>query len=347
MIFPVFPKKGDLIGVCAPSSGVGHKMESFDRSLDCLKAQGYKILETGSVRNEDDRSADAETRGREFDQLMADRRVRAVISASGGDYNIEMLPYIDSELVRENPKWIVGASDPTNILYYVTTKLDIATMYGFNAGTFDWVPIHQFQKNAISILKGDIITQESFSMYQGARTFGDDVDLDTPVRWRLLLPESTQKKGSGILSRGGSPMAESESRFSVTGRLIGGCSDCILNLLGTPYDGTGDFLKRYGDEPVIWYLDDFAMDAPSLLRFIIQMEYCGYMKNAAAIVIGRVMFQGLSEDQDYLDELAGGLRIPVIFNADIGHVKPAFTLINGATGTFTFENGKGSLAMKL
>lgn len=346
MIFPDFPKRGDVIGICAPSSGVGHKTESFDRSLDCLRAQGFEIKETASVRSEDDRSADAETRGREFDQLMADKNVKAVISASGGDYNIEMLPYIDSGLIREDPKWISGASDPTNILYYVTTKLDIATMYGFNAGTFDWVPVHQFQKNALSILKGDLVTQESFPMYQGARTFSDDAELDTPVRWRLLLPENTRKEESGVLSHGGS-MAESQRRFSVTGRLIGGCSDCILNLIGTPYDGTGDFLKRYEDEPVIWYLDDFAMDAPSLLRFIIQMEYCGYMKNAAAIVIGRVMFPGLSEDQDYMDELAGGIGVPVIFNADIGHVKPAFTLINGATGTFTFDNGKGSLAMRL
>lgn len=346
MIFPDFPKRGDVIGICAPSSGVGHKTESFDRSLDCLRAQGYEIKETASVRSEDDRSADAETRGREFDQLMADKNVKAVISASGGDYNIEMLPYIDSGLIREDPKWISGASDPTNILYYVTTKLDIATMYGFNAGTFDWVPVHQFQKNALSILKGDLVTQESFPMYQGARTFSDDAELDTPVRWRLLLPENTRKEESGVLSHSGS-MAESQGRFSVTGRLIGGCSDCILNLIGTPYDGTGDFLKRYEDEPVIWYLDDFAMDAPSLLRFIIQMEYCGYMKNAAAIVIGRVMFPGLSEDQDYMDELAGGIGVPVIFNADIGHVKPAFTLINGATGTFTFDNGKGSLAMRL
>lgn len=346
MIFPDFPKRGDVIGICAPSSGVGHKTESFDRSLDCLRAQGYEIKETASVRSEDDRSADAETRGREFDQLMADKNVKAVISASGGDYNIEMLPYIDSGLIREDPKWISGASDPTNILYYVTTKLDIATMYGFNAGTFDWVPVHQFQKNALSILKGDLVTQESFPMYQGARTFSDDAELDTPVRWRLLLPENTRKEESGVLSHSGS-MAESQGRFYVTGRLIGGCSDCILNLIGTPYDGTGDFLKRYEDEPVIWYLDDFAMDAPSLLRFIIQMEYCGYMKNAAAIVIGRVMFPGLSEDQDYMDELAGGIGVPVIFNADIGHVKPAFTLINGATGTFTFDNGRGSLTMRL
>lgn len=346
MIFPDFTKRGDVIGICAPSSGVGHKTESFDRSLDCLRAQGYEMKETASVRSEDDRSADAETRGCEFDQLMADKNVKAVISASGGDYNIEMLPYIDSGLIREDPKWISGASDPTNILYYVTTKLDIATMYGFNAGTFDWVPVHQFQKNALSILKGDLVTQESFPMYQGARTFSDDAELDTPVRWRLLLPENTRKEESGVLSHGGS-MAESQRRFSVTGRLIGGCSDCILNLIGTPYDGTGDFLKRYGDEPIIWYLDDFAMDAPSLLRFIIQMEYCGYMKNAAAIVIGRVMFPGLSEDQDYMDELAGGIGVPVIFNADIGHVKPAFTLINGATGTFTFDNGRGSLAMRL
>ena len=55
MKYPEFLKKGDLIGVCAPSAGVGRKLESFDRSLRTLRAEGYRIRETASVRLDSDR----------------------------------------------------------------------------------------------------------------------------------------------------------------------------------------------------------------------------------------------------------------------------------------------------
>ena len=350
MIYPDFPGEGDTIGICAPSAGVGRKLESFDRSLSFLRKKGFRIIETNSVRQDDIRSARAHVRGSEFNQLVADKSIKAVISASGGEYNNEMLPYIDEKLLAENPKWITGASDPTNILYYVTTKLDIATMYGFNAGTFDWEPVHPFQENAVRILKGELIKQNSFEMYQGSRSFdSDEVILDSPVRWRLLRPgkNSLSMAGKTVIPAGSDLLTESDEEFSVTGRLIGGCSDCILNLIGTPFDGTKEFLDRYRDEQIIWYLDDFAMDGPSLLRFLTQMEYCGYLRNAAAIIIGRVMFPGMSSDDDYLMELSQHLSVPVVFNADLGHVKPCFTMINGAHATVTVKDGRGSLEMVL
>ena len=63
MIYPSFLKPSDTIGICAPSAGVGDKLESYDASLAVLKQQGYRIKETASVRNADQRSADAKTRG--------------------------------------------------------------------------------------------------------------------------------------------------------------------------------------------------------------------------------------------------------------------------------------------
>ena len=85
MIYPDFPGEGDTIGICAPSAGVGRKLESFDRSLSFLRKKGFRIIETNSVRQDDIRSARAHVRGSEFNQLVADKSVKAVISASGGE----------------------------------------------------------------------------------------------------------------------------------------------------------------------------------------------------------------------------------------------------------------------
>ena len=87
MLYPVFPTEGDVIGICAPSAGVGSKIESFDMSLDILNEIGLGTYETESVRNEECPSAPAEIRGEEFNSLFADDDIAAVMSAAGGDFN--------------------------------------------------------------------------------------------------------------------------------------------------------------------------------------------------------------------------------------------------------------------
>ena len=147
MIYPEFPQEGSYIGICAPSAGVGYKLDFFDMSLDILEQTGLIPCETESVRNEDCPSAAPEVRGSEFNELFADDDIEMVLCASGGDYAVEMLPYIDWDLVKSHPKWFSGYSDPTAIQMLLTTVFDIATIYGVNAGAWDWRPLHEFQFN--------------------------------------------------------------------------------------------------------------------------------------------------------------------------------------------------------
>lgn len=340
MIYPVFPNENEKIGIFAPSAGVGHKLESFDRSLSAIRACGYEVVESDSVRTDDIRSAEAKVRGEEFNIMTADSDIAMMIAASGGEYNIEMLPYIDWESFARSPKWIMGASDPTNILYTLTTKYDIATLYGCNAGTFDWEPLHEFQTNALDIIGGNIVKQNSFDKYISSRDFEYPPALDAQVRWDVFSNAS-----SGSCDNGGKFVSPTEAPLDVTGRLIGGCLDVIAKLIGTPYDATTDFIERYDD--IIWYFDPYAMDAQQLYCTILQMKYAGYFDNARAIIFGRVLFTGGSADADYLDNLSRCLDIPFIWNADIGHVKPCMTLINGAMAHVTCADGKGSIEMSL
>ncbi|MBQ6126451.1 MAG: LD-carboxypeptidase, partial [Erysipelotrichaceae bacterium] len=113
MIYPEFLKENDLIGICAPSKGVGHKLDELEESNEVLRQNGYRIKETKSVRKNSDRSASAKQRAREMEELICDPEVKAVLCAAGGDYMLEMMPYVDFDRIRENPKWIIGMSDPT------------------------------------------------------------------------------------------------------------------------------------------------------------------------------------------------------------------------------------------
>ena len=327
MKYPEFLKKGDVIGVCAPSAGIWPDDAEYEASVKRFLTEGYSIKETASVHNAQNESAPPEVRGAEFNQLIADGDVDAVICAAGGDFLISMLPYVDYEAFAKNPKWVQGYSDPTSLLYTLTTKLDIATIYGANArGFWHEDPIHRSLRDSLDILKGEIPVQESFDFCerdQSGRAGG--YYLTEKVEW--VCPNGD---------------------FTVTGRLLGGCLDCITDVVGTRFDGTREFIERYKDDGIIWYFDIFALKAEVVHNVLFKMKHMGLFENAKGFVFGRVCFPATFADITYVDAAKKILGdVPMVFEADIGHVNPKFTVINGALGTFECKDGKGKLEMKL
>ena len=338
MIYPEFPVNNPTIGICAPSCGVGGKLESFDLSLEVLRSEGFEIYETESVRSEDCPSAPGEIRGAEFNELFEDPDIAMVLSASGGDYTVEMLPYIDQELVKRNPKWFAGYSDPTAIEMLLTTKLDTATIYGVNAGAWDWPELHEYQYNALSVFKGELPQQHSYEMWASGG-FNEETgvyEMDEPVEWTLLVPYEGELCESFALD--------------VTGRLIGGCIDVIDWVIGTPYEDLASFTERYRKDGFIWFFDNFELTPMNLMYTLTKMKYMGLFDDAKAVIFGRTCFPGEATDIDYLEQLErvfADTDVPVIWGADIGHTKPSFTIINGAIGHLTYENGSAALTMEL
>ncbi len=326
MIYPKFLSIGDKIGICAPSAGVGKKIDEFEKSLNNIKKEGYEIIETESVRNPYLPSNLPNIRGEEFNQLVKDKDVDMIWCASGGDFMVEMLEFIDEKAFAENPKWFVGYSDPTSLLFHITTNLDVATLYGNNAGSFDMTSLHLSLKNALSIIKGNIIKQESFEKCERERVDGlDGYNLDTDVYWKT--PNGT---------------------VDIEGRLIGGCIDCLNSIIGTKFDGTAKFVEKYKEDGIIWYFDNFALKAEELFYALWNMKQAGWFKYAKGFVFGRTLFEGTMMDMTYEEAVqrALGYEVPIIMDADIGHVAPKFTIINGAIGHFKAKDGKGCLEME-
>lgn len=326
MIYPSFLKKGNTIGICAPSAGVGRKLESFDQSLSVLKESGFNIKETEHVRINDTRGGTAKQRGNELNELFKDSSIDFVMCAAGGDFLNEMIPYIDFDLLKKNPKFIMGHSDPTGILYPYTTLCDVATIYGANAGEYDLTPLPQHSKNNLKIIQGNLLIQKDYPEYQKALPW--DVEgfvPDTKVKWN-----ATQKE------------------IHVSGRCIGGCIDGLKDLIGTRFDRTKDFIDRYQNDGFIWYFDNFALSAENLYRTLMQMKYASWFTNAKAIIIGRTLLESSDTGMEY-DWTATHFidDVPVIYDADIGHTMPHMTMINGALLNLHYKDHHASLEFKL
>ena len=340
MIYPEFPHEGSYVGICAPSAGVGYKEDSFDMSLGVLEDEGLQICETESVRNDDCPSAPAEVRGSEFNELFEDKDIDMVFCAAGGDYTVEMLPYIDTGLVRSAPKWFAGYSDPTAIEMLLTTVLDIATIYGVNAGAWDWDPLHEFHYDALSVIFGDMPVQHSYDLYNstGFNEETEEYEMDAPVEWLLFRGDPEERE------------IFEENELDVTGRLIGGCIDVIDEVIGTPYIDLQGFAERYKEDGLIWFFDIFDMDPIHLMYSMNRLKQMGLFEHAEAVIFGRPCFRGEASDDDYLEELErvfGELDVPFFWNADIGHTRPSFTIVNGSVGHLEFEDGYAELTMEL
>lgn len=325
MIYPKFLNENSKISVIAPSAGIGEeKKESFDLSLSRIEANGWKIKESASVRSGLLESADPKTRVKELNEAFCDPETDAVFCACGGDLLTTMLNHLDPQVIMNNPKWLQGYSDPTNLLYPITTCLDVATIYGCNAGGFDAPDPGKTAEYNFEILKGNIPAQENFETYI-RKNYETGEEESLPVKW-------TTPNGD----------------FIERGRLLGGCMDCLMNLIGTKYDGTISFCERYFDDGVIWYFDIFSLTAEQVYLTLWHMKEAGWFNTARGFIFGRVCFEKSFVGMTYEEAVLKALDdAPIIMEADVGHVWPRMTFINGAIANVKCKDGKGEVKLTL
>lgn len=338
MIYPKFIKKGDTIGITAPSDGNKKEVDfiRLDNGKKQLFQKGYPVIETAHVRTSDKgRSTDGKTRAIELEELLDNNSVKWIISAKGGDFLNEMLSHLDFNKIKLNPKWFQGYSDNTGLTYTITTNCDIATLYGCNFNDFGMEPWHKAIEDNLAIVEGKHVIQTSFDFYENGfydrETGLEDYRLEKEVFWKNI---------KGNINNG----------ITMSGRLLGGCFDALLNLVGTPYDKTVDFINKYKEDGIIWYLESFALTSEMLTIGLWHLKEAGWFEYTKGFIFGRPAFF----DQEYyisyeeavlavLEEL----NVPIILDADIGHKAPQMTIINGAMATIHSEGGKGTVTLEL
>ncbi|MFU8690879.1 S66 peptidase family protein [Rossellomorea marisflavi] len=330
--YPLPLQKGDLVGVTSPSSGVSAEYElQLQNAIKQLTHLGYEVKLTNSVcGNSKLRSSTASIRAKEFIHLYNDKKVKAIIPSGGGEFLMEILPFINFNELKE-PKWILGYSDISTLLLPYTLNTGFASVSGPVFMDFGNNPLHESLINALKVLglsKGKQFTQHSFGLFQNERLNFKDSELPYLNLTEDVVWKSLQEK--------------EDLKFE--GRIIGGCMDTICKLIGTRFLPIKDFIEKYKREGVIWYFDSCDMNAADIYRTLWQMNYNGWFQYCNGILIGRP--EGYSDVDDFtlIDALIDSLRdlnVPVIFNVDIGHKPPQMSIINGCYSKVEFNQGKG------
>ena len=336
MIYPKFIEKGMCIGVPAPSSGAYDDLhiKKYENAKSNLEKLGYKLILSKNInKSEKCRSASAIERAKEVNKMFEDENIGFIMCAAGGEFLVEILPYVKFEKILSNPKFVQGFSDPTGLLFPLTTKYDIATIYGNNFGDYGTSEYDRSITDNLEILKGNLITQNNYEMFEdekGEKITGlEGYNFTTKVEWKVL----------------------NNKDVTINGRIIGGCIDVIAELAGTKYDGTKQFIEKYKDDGIIWYFDNCELSKEELIRTLWKFNEFEYFKYTKGIVFGRngieTSFLGYTMEECLKDSVINQLNVPIIYDTDISHKGPCLTIINGAIANIEACNGGGNISFEL
>jgi muramoyltetrapeptide carboxypeptidase len=222
-IKPVRLKKGDTIALIAPAGAVFNKthIEKIEKRLTSL---GFKTKRGKTLFLQEGYLAGDDTlRAKELNGFFKDPSVNAILAMRGGWGCARILDMIDYELIKKNPKIIMGYSDITALLIAITTKTGLITFHG-PMGYSSW---KQFS------------TQQVLNVLVEGKPY------------KLFNPEN-YLEGLVTLSAGKS-----------SGELIGGNLTVITSLIGTKYEPDWSnkilFLEETSEEPyridrMLWQL---------------------------------------------------------------------------------------------
>lgn len=321
MKIPKFLPKNGTIGLVAPSFGANIEPYTtrLKAAIQTMTGLGYKIKPFGDIFGYfKGASEDKRLRANHFMDAYKDPNVDVIWSVGGGEMMVEILPYIDFEHLKSfPPKLFIGYSDNTNLTLTLTTKLDMYSVYAENFTSFGMKVLDPFLVNTLKIVSGDFVEQQASKFHEP----------------KLL--EDKEPLSSYTLSEPTKWINVNKEEIHLTGRLIGGVMDVLLLHLGTPYDAVSQFLKKYKDEGIIWYLEAFSLDVFAFKRALWQLKEAGWFKYSKGFLFGRHLNTNPILDIDQYNAATDilGKEIPMIMEMDIGHINPMMTLINGAKVT--------------
>jgi muramoyltetrapeptide carboxypeptidase LdcA involved in peptidoglycan recycling len=214
-ILPPAVKCGDTIGVVSPSWFGGERfVRRARRGIATLERLGFKVrVAPHAFENAGHVSASAAARAADLHALFASADVRMILATIGGDHSCQLLPLLDWDLIRQNPKVFMGFSDITVLDLAIHARTGLVTFNGPGLLT-DWAEYPEMpdfsRVQAVRAVTrplpmGDLApspwwTEEFLDWSTGADISRPRVRQDS-TGWRWLRSGCAQGSASGRLPR--------------------------------------------------------------------------------------------------------------------------------------------------
>jgi muramoyltetrapeptide carboxypeptidase LdcA involved in peptidoglycan recycling len=329
--YPPKPSPGDRIAVISPGSGLpGLFPRPHELGLERLRKEfELEPVEYPATRT---MGSTPQERADDIHAAFADPDVKAVIATIGGDDQITVLPFLDRELIRANPKPFFGMSDNTNLLAYLYNT-GIVGFHGATVMTALGRPVAMDPLTAES-LRAALFTPGEYELRPAERWNDVNRDWADPATFDA---EPETRPGTGWTWQNADRVVE--------GRGWGGCLEILGGLLMadreishdlTEYDGGVLFLETSEELP----------SGEEVFRTLRNMGERGLLQRFSALLMGRAKTWSFEcpNSSDEGDRYAAEQREAVqralcayapglmtVFDVDFGHTDPQLVLPYGGS----------------
>ena len=340
VIKPKRLQKGDTLAIVAPSwGGASIFPHIYESGIETLKKLGFKIKEFPSVKSSNEFNYNnPKSRAKDINDAFADRDIKGIITTIGGEDSVRILPYLDKNKIKNNPKFFMGYSDTTTLNTFFN-QLGLVSFNGpsIMAGFSQWDSMPKEFKEDIEEF---IFNPKQNYNYKQYKTYYEG------------YPGWSEKKNVGKLKKENKASGWNwlQGKTKVRGELFGGCFAVLEMFKGTEFWPKKDFW-----EGKILFLETSEGKPPAdqVKYWLRNYGMLGVFDKISALLIGRARDYSKDEKKELdkyilkvVKEEFGNKNLPIVTNMDFGHTDPQIILPLGIKAEIDCINKKFRLIEK-
>jgi muramoyltetrapeptide carboxypeptidase LdcA involved in peptidoglycan recycling len=281
----------------------------------------------------DEVAAHPELRADDLHRALGDPSIAGIVSTIGGDDSIRLLPLLDLDLIRSNPKVFLGFSDAT-ITHMAFLRAGVVSFYGpaLMTAFAESGGMHHYACEGVREVLFSAGTPPAWPENDDGWTV-EHLDWSNPenqTRTRMLTATSGWRWLGGDVAEG---------------PIVAGCLEVLDWLRGTPWfpDLEGAVLAVETSEE--------GLPPPMVSRYFRSLAASGDLHRLAAVLFGRPGGPHVPADEHlvYDEALVSVIRdevglpsIPVVTGMDFGHTDPIWTLPQGVASILRIDASTSS-----
>ncbi|OIK10153.1 LD-carboxypeptidase [Bacillus sp. MUM 116] len=327
---------GDLVATVSPSWG-----GAGDPELRWRYEQGVRRLEEifglkvtpmpNSLKGGDYLYKNPQARADDLMTAFSDKSIKGIFTNIGGEESIRLLPYIDFDVIRQNPKIFMGYSDAT-ISHLFCHKAGLSSFYG-PAILTDFAENGEMDPYTVEMVNRTLFSNKMIGEIQPAKAWTSE---------RLEWVEKNKYKRRTMRQNAGYELLQGSG--IVQGRLIGGCLEVLEFAKGTELWPE----EKYWENSILFFETSEDQPEPTFIRYWLRNYAAqGILQRTNGIIFGKPQDEKYYEE--YKQEILKVMKeysledLPILYNLNIGHTEPKFILPYGALAEIDCKKGKFSI----
>lgn len=321
LIKPDILKRGDTIGLVSTSSPMaGLLAHRVKAAVKMLKELGFKVkIGKNALKVNGYVAGTGKERAEDVNIFFRDNEVKAIISFIGGNHSNQILEYLDFELIKNNPKILMGYSDTTVLELAILAQTGLVTFYGPSA-------LNQFAENPKMLsyteeyFRKAVMNNQPIGKISSSLKWTDEI-----LDW---FKKDDQKRARRMKKNNGWQWL-SEGRAE--GPILGGCISSIGHIRGTK------FWPDFSNVIFFWEIPEGEnfFESESLANvdlYLADLKNSGILSQIKGMIIGRPFRYNKKQTEELIKIIktyTKDYKFPVLFGVDVGHTDPMITLPQG------------------